>query len=773
MKYTRLLAFIGWLTYSSFLYAQPGAIDESFVTGTGTNDIVTSSAIVQDGKIIIGGYFTTYNGIQRSRIARLNADGSLDQTFDPGSGTNDKVRAISIQDDNKIIISGDFQNYNGTPINNIARLNEDGSLDNTFVIGNNWNVFSTAIQDDGKIVMGGQFDLKIARLNTDGSFDLSFDAGTGFTHSANAPVVAFKVALQSDGKILVAGQFTHYNSIETGSLARLNTDGSLDESFINSAIPGGVRTIAIQSDNKILIGGGFGVIRVNIDGTVDETFVNGSVDNTVNTIAIQDDGKIIIAGAFTSFNEISRQNIARLNSDGTLDETFDVGTGGEFMMGVESIQADGKIIIVGQFSKYHDTTVNNVARLIGGDCNDTYIPELPGLIDGMTSVCTGSETTYSITEVPRASSYTWTLPDGWTGSSTTNSITTTSGSTGGLITVIANNVCGSSDPQSLEVSVDSAIPSQPEAIDGPTEICDNAIDTYAILDVEGASSYTWTLPDGWTGVSTSNSIEVTALSTGGTISVTANNACGSSTEQVIDIILNQSVPDMPVSISGSTIVCDQITETYTITEVTGASSYTWTLPDGWTGTSSTNSIEATPVSSGGTISVTADNSCGSSTSQSLTVTTTVIDNSITVEENTITATVSDAVYQWLDCDRDFAEIEGETSQSFTANVTGNYAVRITKNECTVISNCESIVILGLTTLSESVSIFPNPFSSHLTIENKQVEKPIIFEIHNLMGALVLKGSLKNKASVNVDDFEPGIYIIHLDNGEVYKVLKSE
>src|SRR5690606_5239549 len=93
---------------------------------------VIASSLQSDGKVVIGGAFSSINGTVRDRIARLNTDGSLDTTFNPGTGANDLVTSISIQSDGKIIIGGWFIFYNGTAIKRIARLNTDGSLDNTF-----------------------------------------------------------------------------------------------------------------------------------------------------------------------------------------------------------------------------------------------------------------------------------------------------------------------------------------------------------------------------------------------------------------------------------------------------------------------------------------------------------------------------------------------------------------------------------------------------------------------------------------------------------------
>jgi uncharacterized delta-60 repeat protein len=213
-----------------------------------------------DEKIIIGGGFTSYNGTGRNRLARLNTDGSLDTTFIPGTGANNLVRAIALQSDGKIVIGGDFTSYNGTTRNSIARLNLDGSLDTTFDpgVGANNIVLTAAVQTDGRIVIGGLFTSYngtprnfIARLNTDGSLDTNFNSG-----GTGPDATVYTTTLQPDSKIIIGGNLTSYNGMARKFVARLNTDGSLDTSFDPGTGPDGtVAATAVQADGRIIIGG--------------------------------------------------------------------------------------------------------------------------------------------------------------------------------------------------------------------------------------------------------------------------------------------------------------------------------------------------------------------------------------------------------------------------------------------------------------------------------------------------------------------------------------
>jgi len=245
-------------------------------------------------------------------------------------------------------------------------------------------------------------------------------------------------------------------------------------------------------------------------------------------------------------------------------------------------------------------------------------PAQPGPITGNTTICGNTTQTYSIAAVTGATSYTWTLPGGWSGSSTTNSITVTAGTTGGTISVTASNSCGTSPAQTLTITVNN-VPAQPGPITGSAAVCQGTPHVYSISPVAGATSYTWTLPGGWTGSSTTTSISTIAGASSGNITVTANNSCGSSIASVLAVTVTTGVPLQPGPISGSTTPCFGSTQTYSISPVAGAVSYVWTVPIGWTGSSTTTSITVTIGNSSGNVTVKAVNGCGNSPVQTLAI----------------------------------------------------------------------------------------------------------------------------------------------------------
>jgi len=362
-----------------------GSFDNTFNVGNGLNGRAYSINIQSDGKILVGGIFTDYNGNSCNNIARLNSNGSFDNSFSTGTGFNDRVRDIRVRSNGKIIIEGYFTQYNSKILHNMVQLNTDGTIDNTIKFGTGFNrrVYAITTQNDGKIIVEGRFgqyngnlSQGIARLNVDGSFDNTFNIGTGFNGGSSASdPYSFVLTTQNDGKILVSGDFTSYNGNPCGGTVRLNSDGSFDNTF-NIGIGGPIYAIIIQSDGKILIGGGFsrGITRLNANGSVDNTFNIGTgLNNEAYSIQIQSDGKILVGGKFTSYNGNSCNNIVRLNSDGSFDNTFNIGTGLNSEAYSIRTQNDGKILLGGRFTSYNGNSCNKIVRLnSNGSFDNTF-----------------------------------------------------------------------------------------------------------------------------------------------------------------------------------------------------------------------------------------------------------------------------------------------------------------------------------------------------------------------------------------------------------------
>jgi len=300
-----------------------GTLDTSFNPGTVSGSI-TAFTLQSDGKIIIGGAFTSYYGYAANSIVRAIADGSIDLTFNTGTGANNVVYATLVQSDGKIVIAGNFTTYNGASRNRIARLNTDGTLDTTFDPGTGADdiVMALAQQSDGKIYIGGNFNTYngiarslIARLNTDGSVDPIFDSGSNNKGGVN------KLALQSDGKILMTGTIWQYKGSGSNGIIRALTNGSFDSTFGSTYCNGSIDNLLVQSDGKIIIACNYfvsstprtNIARFNSDGSIDAAWDIGTGgENAVLGLAQQSDGKILVGGSFTSYNSTPRNGIVRL-----------------------------------------------------------------------------------------------------------------------------------------------------------------------------------------------------------------------------------------------------------------------------------------------------------------------------------------------------------------------------------------------------------------------------------------------------------------------------
>jgi len=208
-----------------------GTLDTNF--NPGADNYVSSVAVAADGKILVGGRFSTLGGQSRNGIGRLNADGTLDTSFNlrlGGAGRGSGVFSLAVEADERILMGGRFTTLGGPSRTNSCRLNGDGTLDPTFDPGANGIVYSLAVQADGKILVGGQFTTLggqsrdyIGRLNADGTLDPSFNPGA----SGNV----LSVTVQADGRILAGGQFTTLGGQSRTNLARLNNTDPATQSL--------------------------------------------------------------------------------------------------------------------------------------------------------------------------------------------------------------------------------------------------------------------------------------------------------------------------------------------------------------------------------------------------------------------------------------------------------------------------------------------------------------------------------------------------------------
>lgn len=347
-----------------------GAVDPAWGAdgGNGTTGGVYELARQPDGKILVAGAFTKMHGVARNRIARLNVDGTLDITFNPGTGANNRVSAVLVQPDGKIVIGGRFTSFNGTSREYLARLHANGSLDTSFVgpdfaSSSGWRVNALAMQPDGKILVAGNFYFQsgassggLCRVTVTGARDSTFngindgseDLGGGFIRDVNS------VAVQRDGKIVVGGSFTAFNGVARGHVARVTATGALDGTFAPTS------------------------------------------DDDVNTLLIQNDGKIVVGGDFTTFNGVSRDRIVRLESTGATDTGFAAAGGFDASVLSLGMQADGKILAAVNYASFQGLPREPLWRMFGG------LPSLPGTIQLKAGTFAASEGQNALVTVSRS-----------------------------------------------------------------------------------------------------------------------------------------------------------------------------------------------------------------------------------------------------------------------------------------------------------------------------------------------------------------------------------
>ena len=393
--------------------ADPGARDPNFASdfiGSTVNRVLP----LPDGKVLIAGWFSQLQSISDftvynyGRIARLTSTGKIDTGFNPGGGANGTVYALARQPDGKILIGGDFTSFNGTAINRIARLNSDGSLDTTFTpgAGANSTIYDILVQPDGRILVGGAFTSYdgtarngLVRLLATGARDTGFADFTG-------PVV-FSVdalALQSDGNILVGGAFYHSTGNLRASLKRLTSTGAVDATFtgltsgasdaFDPSFLGSVERIAVLDDGRILVAGDFsqfngsaraGLARLTTTGALDNTFAP-VLNDAARALLLLPDGRILVGGDFTTINGTTATRVARLQSTGALDTAFAAAGGHASTVEDLALQPDGNVLLAGNYASFQGASPEGpLWRLVPG------LSGLPGVLQFAADAATGVE----------------------------------------------------------------------------------------------------------------------------------------------------------------------------------------------------------------------------------------------------------------------------------------------------------------------------------------------------------------------------------------------
>lgn len=342
------------------------------------NNVVWNLTLDLKGKTLLSGTFTTIDGNSRPYLIRISSDGTEDTGFVPpftsGASYNQNTIHTGVLSTDDIIVSGASTVFNGTTIPYLSKLSDTGTLNTTFNtnLGTGFSNVTNAISIDtnDKIIVSfvgttfkGNSRKYIVRLNANGTEDTAFylRLGTGYNSQPT------EITLQSDGKILTGGSFTSLNGNTRNYLTRLNSSGIEDTTFysnLGTAFNSGITAIGIQSDGKILVGGYFTsldgntrnrLVRLNSNGTEDTSFYTNlgtGFNGYPRIFTVQSSGRIIVGGNFTDVNGTTVGGLVALNSNGTIDTTFMTNFGSGVNAGyIEGMaeQSDGSIIISGNF----------------------------------------------------------------------------------------------------------------------------------------------------------------------------------------------------------------------------------------------------------------------------------------------------------------------------------------------------------------------------------------------------------------------------------------
>jgi uncharacterized delta-60 repeat protein len=818
-----------------------GTLDETFNPGSGflNNNLNIEMAIQTDGKIIVGGNFYYYDGIVCYNIVRLNTNGSIDPSFQSGSGASAYLTSVAVKSNGKIIIAGELSVYDGIVVGNIAQLNSNGTLDNTFqsALGFNGSVEEIAIQADGKVIIAhnnSSVESDLLRLNLDGSIDQSFISGLvdqepykiktisiqannkiivggSFTVYNNLPASGlirlnsngtpenpsfdvdniysetYSTVIQDDGKIIAAGWFGVYTDtpLSRRNVVRINADGSMDDSF--NALTGAnndVYATAIQQDGKIIVGGAFTrfnsnkpsyLIRLNEDGSVDTSFNNGGPgpNSWVTSITLQSDDKIIIGGWFQTYNGVTQRRIARLNSDGTLDGTFNSGiTGTAQVVYSTALQADGKLIIAGRFTEYNTIARKNIARLNqdgsldasfnpGSGANEIIYNTLVQndgkiLISGNFTEYNGNPRNY-IARLNSNGSIDPTFNIGLGANDIIWSMAIQSDNKiiiGGEFTTYNENTSNYLARLNANGSFDNLF--------NENEVGPNS-DVYSLaIQTDGKI-----ILGGWFSAYNNISInKIARLNSDGTLDQTFNPGAG----------LNSSVfsvafqSDNKIVIGGRFSSYDLIgrnriariincVNSATVLNVTSCNSFT--APDGRV--YSNSGIKTAVIQTPG--------GCDSTITINLTIN--KIESSLTINGQILTSNALNCKYQWVDCDNDFSPLQNETNQSLIAQRNGRYAVIAAKEGCVDTSECVLINLLGKVDLvsGDAIVAYINSINKDLVMRIPGNRNTLPFFIYNISGQRVYSGYIIEEKILDTGQFKPGLYFLHFYSNGIHKTQK--
>ncbi len=795
-----------------------GTLDYSFDVGTGANNVIYTVLILSDGKILIGGDFTSFNGTSVSRFARLNSDGSLDNSLNIGTGFNYAVKALAINRTGKYIVGGDFTNYNGTNRNAIVTLEPNGTplmiqingfspgtrissifvtLNNNVLIGGYFNTYGgTTVNGLVRVTMLGTIDKTFApklppgttiykvihhlsqnriyicgenisnvrifaRLQPNGSLDNEFNIGSGFSG------IVRNFIIQSDNKIVVSGYFWEFNSFTVNAITRLNPDGSRDTTFNKqTGANKKIKALKITSDKKIYIGGFFyqyngintgALIRLNQDGTQDTSFTP-VIYPYVTTFAIQPDQKVLVA--------TSSKELKRYNPSGSLDNSFQ---GATFDNHVNALCIlNDKILAVGLFTSLNGISSNRIIKLNsngtidltfnpGSGANNNILAILPDASGKV--IIAGAFTQYDGNTANRLAKIN---SDG----SFDNTFNIGSGANDTIFCIAIQNDGkilaggsfttwnGTTKNRIVRLNSDGTLDPSFNIGSGFNQKVNNIL----VLD-DGFILVSGT----FTAYNGTSRKKLALLAPNGMISPYFNSEYGPN--GLIYTMEKQSLNKIILGGDftayhniGRNRIARILNCYHSSNEISVTACKNYTAPDGQVYTESGTYIATIPNATG----------CDSVITINLTIET--ISYTIGLNGNVIEVTPSNLSYQWLNCETNEV-ILGENSSIFTPTANGSYAAIISNGVCTDTTNCVGITFLNNSTPDiPRFTVYPNPAHHSLIINGVELVSRTRYEIITITGAIVDHGDL-NTPTISINKLPDGIYYLKICTNQTTHLIK--
>ena len=371
-----------------------GQLDSQFAVGRQLDDQPRCIRLLANGDVLLAGSFGRYGSIRNVNLVRLNDNAQVMSTPRAAIMQRGTVQEIVQQADGKLLIGGRFWQINGQMAGNIARLNQDGTLDPSFqLIGVDGFVRQIALQPNGRIIVGGEFATVgsrpspvVARLLADGTADASFTAPP-ITPSGGATYTSMQaLALDAEGSILVGGPTINMGGY-ISTLHRLLPNGSIDASYagrVGAGVLGSnVVSLLVLPDGKHYVGGSSfssgttapGLVRLNADGSRDNTFTAGASATTsslyISKLLALPNNQVLVGGSFSNYNGAAYSNLVRLNADGTVDTEYRTPVLGGSPVSALARYVNGRVLLGSNFVTVNDTGRGSLIRLNPDGSYDT------------------------------------------------------------------------------------------------------------------------------------------------------------------------------------------------------------------------------------------------------------------------------------------------------------------------------------------------------------------------------------------------------------------